>query len=45
MIPPAPETIPWNGLDWGLSADLENLISLKIFKNRMFRELPLSIMT
>jgi hypothetical protein len=38
-------TILWKGARLGHSAHLDNPIWLKVFKNRMFRELPPSIRT
>jgi hypothetical protein len=38
-------TIPWKGAQLGRSTDMESPIWLKVFKNRMFRELPPSMRT
>jgi hypothetical protein len=40
-----PGTIPWKGVRLGCSRDLDSPIWLKVFKNRMFRELPSSMRT
>jgi hypothetical protein len=41
----APGTMPWKGARLGRSIALHNPIWLKVFKNRMFRELPISMRT
>jgi hypothetical protein len=44
-IAAALETMPWKGARLGHSRDLDNPIWLKVFRNRMFKELPPSMRT